>query len=109
GLVLLQFRAFVEVEKYKTSAESSQKGGWGFNPKLRQFEEKPEYTWKNTGFEQSDDQPVANVSWQDADAFCKWLSRKESKTYRLPTEAEWEYACRAGTTTRFYSGDAEES
>ena len=52
---------------------------------------------------------MVNVSWNDAVAFCKWLSKKEGKTYRLPTEAEWEYACRAGTTTRYYSGDDPET
>jgi formylglycine-generating enzyme required for sulfatase activity len=53
--------------------------------------------------------PVEQVSWNDAQAFCKKLSQIIGKTYRLPTEAEWEYACRAGTTTRFYYGnDANE-
>lgn len=52
-----------------------------------------------------DDDPVVFVSWQEAVDFCKWLSKKEGKTYRLPTEAEWEYAARAGTTTRYSTGD----
>ncbi|MGB7712038.1 MAG: bifunctional serine/threonine-protein kinase/formylglycine-generating enzyme family protein [Microcoleus sp.] len=49
--------------------------------------------------------PVENVSWDDAVEFCRKLTQKTGKTYRLPSEAEWEYACRAGTTTPFYFGD----
>ncbi len=56
-------------------------------------------------FQNNPQNPVEDVSWNDAQAFCRKLSQITGKTYRLPTEAEWEYACRAGTTTRFYFGD----
>lgn len=57
------------------------------------------------GVSVEDDEAVVNVTYQDAVDFCKWLSQREGKTYRLPTEAEWEYACRAGTYTEYYTGD----
>lgn len=63
------------------------------------------FSWRNTGYELTDEMPVVNVTWKDAQEFCSWLSKKEKKTYRLPTEAEWEWCCRAGTIERFYFGD----
>ncbi len=105
-----QFRQFVTDTGYKTDAEKGERpGALGWDPDEKKFGFNEKYSWRNAGFEQTDEHPVVNVSWNDAVAFCKWLSKKESKTYRLPTEAEWEYACRAGTTTRYSSGDNPET
>ena len=91
-----QFRQFVKDTGYKTDAEKGEKpGAFGWNPDKKESDFNEKYSWRNAGFEQTDEHPVVNVSWNDAVAFCKWLSKKEGKTYRLPTEAEWEYACRA--------------
>jgi len=51
--------------------------------------------------------PVIHVSWYDANDFCEWLSKKSGDNYRLPTQREWEYACRAGTNTKWSFGDDE--
>jgi formylglycine-generating enzyme required for sulfatase activity len=102
-----QFGAFVKDAGYQTEAERDGKGIRGYSAATRRFEVDPKYNWKDPGFTQTDDHPVVNVTWNDATAFCTWLSKKEGKAYELPTEAEWEYACRAGTKTRFWCGDAD--
>jgi len=105
-----QFRQFVSASDYKTDAEKGNKpGAFGLNAERGTLELNEKYLWRNVGYEQTDAHPVVNVSWNDAVAFCDWLSKKEGKSYRLPTEAQWEYACRAGTTTVYSSGDEEET
>ena len=101
-----QFRAFVAATGYRTDAEKDGRGFGNFNP-TRDIRQANQYAdWRLAGDSWvTDTHPVAGVSWNDAVAFCEWLSRKEKVKYRLPTEAEWEYACRAGTTTRFWTGD----
>ena len=117
-VTLGQFRKFIAASGYTPESVADGTGGYGYNPAYDPsktargdaFEGRdPKYSWQNPGFAQDDTHPVLNVTWNDAVAMSQWLSKQEGKTYRLPTEAEWEYACRAGTSTRYYSGDDPES
>jgi formylglycine-generating enzyme required for sulfatase activity len=63
-------------------------------------------SFRNPGFEQTGDHPAVCVSWDDAQAFVRWLSAVTNSAYRLPSESEWEYCARAGTTTRYAWGDS---
>ena len=64
-------------------------------------------SWRNPGFGQSGRFPVVCVNWKDAQAYVAWLSRETGEEYRLPSESEWEYAARAGTSTSRYWGEGE--
>lgn len=113
-----QFRRFLTDSGYQPESEADGTGGYGYNPAYDPaksvrgdaFEGRDrKYSWRNPGFQQGEDHPVVNVTWNDAVAMCQWLSKVEGKRYRLPTEAEWEYAARAGTRTQYYTGDDPQS
>ena len=102
-----QFRQFINDINYQTDVEKGGSPGTSGPDRATKhlYSYSKHYCWRDPGFDQTDKHPAVNISWNDAVAFCKWLSGKEGKSYRLPTEAEWEYACRAGTTTRYYNGN----
>jgi len=99
-----QFKQFIQDTAYQTTAETNDQGCRGWNSETNRWDLDQAYHWKNPGFKQTNQHPVVCVSFQDTQTYIGWLSQRTGATYRLPTEAEWEYAARAGTQTpRFYS------
>jgi formylglycine-generating enzyme required for sulfatase activity len=98
-----QFAAFVKATGYRTEAEKEGKA-WGLQAN-GSWAAVAGLAWQNPGFPQTKDDPVTCVSWSDAKEFCDWATKRTGRPVRLPTEAEWEYACRAGTKTKWSWGD----
>jgi len=104
-VTVAQFRRFVEETSYTTTAEKA--GGSETLDKIGILENRQEgLRWSAPGFPQEENHPVVHVSWEDAVAFCQWLAKKTGEPYTLPTEAQWEYACRGGRRTLFIWGDS---
>ena len=101
-VTVAQFLEFVESQGYKTQAESSGLGGWKASTASSWGSQNPNLNWSSPGYPVAADLPVTMVSYEDALAFCAWLSKRDGKNYRLPTEAEWEYACRAGSKNVYH-------
>lgn len=101
-----QFREFVRASGYVTSAERLG-GSSVYDEASGSMRDSRRANWQDdyTGARARDDDPVVNVSWNDAEAYARWLSQRTGKRYRLPSEAEFEYALRAGSVTRYWWGD----
>lgn len=104
-VTLNQFLLFYHDAKYKIEAEQDEEPSWGFDKQFTLIESNRFRPWDALAWKPEMNHPVIYVTWNDAVEFCEWLSSKEGKIYRLPTEAEWEYACRARSTRRYSFGD----
>lgn len=100
-----QFAVFVQATGYVTETERGSSGGFGLESgKLSQSKR---FSWRTPGYAQSGRHPVSLVTFEDAVAFTRWLGQRAGRSVDLPTEAQWEHAYRAGTSTRYYAGEAE--
>lgn len=100
-VTIAQFKQFVAAIGYISDAEKSEEGGWLPNRRSSYGSRDPHFVWSSPGYTVNDNFPVTMVSYNDAVAFCNWIGQRDGKIYRLPTEIEWEYCCRAGNATKY--------
>jgi formylglycine-generating enzyme len=98
-----QWRSFLSA-----TGRSGSNNCYGFNQSTGQFEQKPEFGWLDPGFAQEDNHPVVCVTWNEAQDYVSWLSRRTGHTYRLLTEAEYEYINRAGASSAYLWGSTDD-
>jgi len=98
-VTLAEFRAFAAATGHPETGNCLSRDASGTRANV------PTATWRTPGFKQTDREPVVCVGWSDVNAYVAWLSQRTGKTYRLLSEAEWEYAARAGTQTAWFWGD----
>ncbi len=102
-----QWRRFVQATGHVTEAERNvgSQGCWAWEDSDGKWDWRAGRSWRDPGFAQDDSHPVVCVSWNDVQAYVQWLNRSTGQTYRLPSEAEWEYAARAGAQSSRPWGD----
>jgi len=108
-ITVAEFRLFVRASGYRTTAEREGSSSAYIEETGRMSDRRIDWRSGYDGNNASDDMPVMHVSWQDATAYVEWLSRVTSRSYRLPSEAELEYAIRGGTQTIYWWGDGSPS
>lgn len=100
------WKRFVDATGYRSEAEKGTSGGSGWNGSA--LVQGPSYNWKSPGFPQTDEHPVTIITYEDALQFTRWATRITKRSMTLPTEAQWEYAYRAGTTSTYYDINAKD-
>lgn len=101
-----QYRQFADATGYKTEAEKMGGGNASLAEDPSKWQFRTEHVWNNPRFAADDQLPVSMITHKDASEFCRWLSKTEGRHYSLPAEAQWEWACRAGSQSKWCFGDS---